>query len=116
MPHTRQDAALLLRVLPLALLLAGCARSNGAAEPEAGSTESPAAESERSMTIEEVLKQRTPELMRLDGVVGVGQGVCEGTPCIRVYIVADSIAATLPPRVDGYRVDPVVTGPIRIGE
>jgi hypothetical protein len=116
MPHARQEAALLLRALPLALLLAGCAGSNGAAEPESGSTAPPSAESERSMTIDEVLKQRTPELMQLEGVVGVGQGVCDGTPCIRVYIVADSSAAGLPARLDGYRVDPVVTGPVRIGD
>ena len=116
MPYARQEAALLLRALPLALLLAGCAGSNGAAEPESGTTASPAAESERSVTIEDVLKQRTPELMQLEGVVGVGQGMCDDTPCIRVYIVADSIAATLPARLDGYRVDPVVTGTVRIGD
>ena len=116
MPDARQEAALFLRALPLALLL-GCAGSNGAAEPQAEQAESSTAgEDERVMSIEEVLQARTPELMSIEGVVGTGQGICDDEPCIRVYIVADSVASSLPARLDGYRVDPVVTGRVRIGE
>lgn len=40
-----------------------------------------------SMTIEEALKTHTPELMSLPGVIGTGQGLCEGQPCVKVLVV-----------------------------
>ena len=39
------------------------------------------------MTIKDALTRYTDELMALPGVVGAGQGLCEGTPCIKVYVV-----------------------------
>jgi hypothetical protein len=39
------------------------------------------------MTIKEALIQHTDELMALPGVVGTAQGLCEGAPCIKVYVV-----------------------------
>jgi len=39
------------------------------------------------MTIPELLKERTGALMSIQGVVGTGQGLCEGKPCIKVYVV-----------------------------
>jgi hypothetical protein len=39
------------------------------------------------MTISEVLKERTGALMSIQGVVGTGQGLCDGRPCIKVYVV-----------------------------
>ena len=38
-------------------------------------------------TISEVLKERTGALMCIQGVVGTGQGLCDGKPCIKVYVV-----------------------------
>jgi hypothetical protein len=66
-----------------------------------------------SRPIEEVLKARTPELMRTDGVEGVGQGMCNERPCIRVYIRAAEVEKLLPRQLDGYVVDAVVTGMVR---
>lgn len=63
--------------------------------------------------IEVVLERRTPELMRRAGVQGVGQALCDGRPCIRVYLLDASVAASLPDTLDGYPVSTVVTGPIR---
>ena len=65
------------------------------------------------VTIEDVLARRAPELMRIDGVEGVGQALCDTTPCIRVYIRTDTVAARLPRTLEGYAVDPVVTGTVR---
>jgi hypothetical protein len=39
------------------------------------------------MKIPEVLKERTGALMSIQGVVGTGQGLCDGRPCIKVYVV-----------------------------
>lgn len=66
-------------------------------------------------TIEQVLAAHTPELLRIEGVEGVGQGLCEDAPCIRVYIRRPEVAGRLPGRLDGYPVSPVVTGVIRPG-
>jgi hypothetical protein len=63
--------------------------------------------------IEDVLRRHTPELMRIEGVQGVGEAVCDGTPCIRVYVLDAAAEARVPARVDGVRVSAVITGPIR---
>ena len=41
-------------------------------------------------TIEQVLKERTPDLMSLPGVVGTAQSLCEGRPCIKVFVVKET--------------------------
>lgn len=38
------------------------------------------------MTIAEVLKERAGALMSVRGVVGVGQGLCNGRACVKVYV------------------------------
>ena len=35
----------------------------------------------------EVLKEHTKELMSFPGVVGTALGLCDGRPCIKVYVV-----------------------------
>ena len=40
-----------------------------------------------SKTIEEVLKEHTEELMSIPGVVGTGEGLCDGKPCIKVFVL-----------------------------
>lgn len=68
-----------------------------------------------SPTIEEVLVAHTDSLMALPGVVGTAIGLCDGTPCIRVFL-ADSSTQNrerIPTRLEGYRVKAEVTGPIR---
>lgn len=71
--------------------------------------------------IEEVQEAHTPAWMELPGVVGTGIGLCdreEGAdpprePCIRVFLSRASPEAeeAIPERVEGYRVELVVTGP-----
>ena len=39
------------------------------------------------MTIEEALKAHTGELMSLPGVAGTAQGLCQGQPCVKVFVV-----------------------------
>jgi len=49
-----------------------------------------AAEGEKAVaetTITEVLQERTEALMSVQGVVGAGQGLCDGRPCVKVYVV-----------------------------
>ena len=61
-------------------------------------------------SIEEAVRRASMDFMKMDGVTGVGQGLCDGTPCIRVYVLTDAAAARLPKSQDGHPVSPVVTG------
>jgi hypothetical protein len=56
--------------------------------------------------IEEVQEAFTPEWMDLPGVVGTGIGLCEGQPCIKVFVAGPirQLADRIPNEVDGYRV------------
>ena len=91
--------------LGVALLLAAC--SAGGADPT-GREDQAVTED-----IEAVLERRTPELMRIEGVQGVGQGLCDGAPCIRVYVLDAAAQARVPARLDGFPVSTVITGVIR---
>ncbi|HEX2166122.1 MAG TPA: hypothetical protein VHG09_02680 [Longimicrobiales bacterium] len=65
------------------------------------------------MDIEKVLAQHTPALMRIEGVQGVGQALCDSVPCIRVYVLDAAAEARVPPRLDDIPVSTVITGVIR---
>ncbi|NQU97375.1 MAG: hypothetical protein HQ548_07010 [Chloroflexi bacterium] len=69
--------------------------------------------------IETVLAEAADSLMALPGVVGVGQGECDGSPCIRVF-VADEMSDVdehIPREIGGFPVEVVETGPFRaLGE
>lgn len=67
-------------------------------------------------TIEEVQEAHTAAWMKIPGVVGTGIGLCDDTePCIRVFLEAPSPEAdrAIPRRVEGHRVELVVTGAFR---
>ena len=68
----------------------------------------------QTKTIEEVLKEHTDALMAIEGVVGVGQGLCDGKDCIKVFVIAKSpeLEEEIPDEIDGYAVDIVVSGEI----
>lgn len=66
-----------------------------------------------SSDIEDVLARRTPELMRIEGVAGVGQALCDGKPCIRVYVLDAAAQTRIPASIDGVRTSAVITGQIR---
>jgi hypothetical protein len=64
--------------------------------------------------IEDVLKEHTPELMAIDGVVGTAEGQENGQPCILVFLVRDTrqLRDRIPTQIEGYRVKLQVTGEI----
>lgn len=63
-------------------------------------------------SIDSIIERRSPELMAIPGVLGVGQALCGDSPCIRLYIHDDSVRSRLPTSLDGVPVDAVVTGTI----
>lgn len=65
--------------------------------------------------IDQVLKEHTDSLMAIPGVVGTGQGLCSGEPCIRVFVVekTDELLKQIPSEIEGYTVDIEATGVIR---
>ncbi len=36
------------------------------------------------ISITQALKEATPDLMKIEGVVGTAQGLCAGAPCIKL--------------------------------
>jgi len=68
-----------------------------------------------SKTTEAVLAAHTDSLMALPGVVGTAIGLCDGVPCIRVFLADANAAARrrIPEQLEGYPVKVEVTGPIR---
>jgi hypothetical protein len=48
----------------------------------------------------------TGRLMSLPGVVGTAQGLCSGSPCIKVFVIKKSteLDRNIPDKIDGYPV------------
>ena len=69
----------------------------------------------RALTIEEVLKEHTDELMSIPGVVGTAQGLCDGKPCIKVYVIKKTpeLEQKIPDILEGYPVVAQETGEFR---
>lgn len=65
--------------------------------------------------IEEVLKEHTDDLMAIPGVVGTGQGLCDGKPCIKVFVIKKTIELQekISGKLEGYPVKIEETGEIR---
>ena len=60
------------------------------------------------LSLREVLEAHRRQLMKIDGVVGVGIGLCEDDPskkCIVVYITSKDRPAELPDELEGYPVE-----------
>lgn len=66
-------------------------------------------------TISAVLKEHTPGLMSLPGVVGTAQGQCAGEPCIKVFVTktTSDLLRRIPSTIEGYPVAVEETGEIR---
>ena len=66
-------------------------------------------------SLEEVLQEHTDSLMAMSGVVGTAQGLCDGEPCIRVFVIkkSDELMGQIPPMIEGYPVDVQETGEFR---
>jgi len=68
-----------------------------------------------SKTIGEVLKEHARILMSIPGVVGAGEGRCEGKPCIKVFVIKKTpeLDQKIPTTLEGYRVIIEETGEIK---
>ena len=86
---------------------AGCMRRT--AEDHEGEKNMP------TKTIEEVLDEYTDEWMSIPGVVGTAQGLDDGKPCIKVYVIEKTpeIDRTIPKVLHGHPVVVEQTGEIR---
>lgn len=64
---------------------------------------------------EEFPRDRTERLMGMPGVVGVAQGLCDGKPCIKVFVVkaTPALVKAISASVEGYPVDIEETGELR---
>ncbi|HEY6008767.1 MAG TPA: hypothetical protein VIU40_10630 [Geobacteraceae bacterium] len=69
----------------------------------------------QARTIEVVLREHTRELMSLPGVVGTALGLCDGRPCIKVYVVTlmPDVEQKIPSALEGYPVSVEETGELR---
>ena len=66
-------------------------------------------------SLEEVLQEHTDSLMTMSGVMGTAQGLCDGEPCIRLFVIkkSDELMGQIPPMIEGYPVDVQETGEFR---
>ena len=94
--------------LAFALLL-GC---NGARSPVPGVDEEAPVADTSIIAAQEAL---TREVMGRAGVTGTAIGLCDGEPCIKVYLTssAPEVREGIPTRYRGFTVDVEVTGELR---
>lgn len=83
-----------------------------------GASNKPNEQRRNSMTTKtatEVLEEHAQELMSIPGVVGIAQGLCNGKPCIKVYISEKTpeVSEKVPPFLEGYPVMVEETGKIQ---
>jgi hypothetical protein len=67
------------------------------------------------ISIANAIESYGPELMELEHVVGIGESLCNGEPCIRVYLAqADSDTLNeIPTKLDGITVIKEISGSFR---
>ena len=65
-------------------------------------------------TIQDALKEGNRRLLSVPGVVGTAQGLCDGKPCIRIYVLrrTPELVRQIPDMIDGYPVVVEETGAI----
>ena len=65
--------------------------------------------------IEVVLEEHTPRLMAISGVNGTGLGLCNGRPCIKVFVIekTPALEAQIPSLLEGHEVAIEETGEFR---
>jgi len=68
-----------------------------------------------SKPIKKVLEEHTLKLMSIEGVVGTAEGLCNGKPCIKVYVIKKTRQLTqrIPTTLEGYPVVIEETGEFR---
>ncbi len=67
------------------------------------------------MTLNDILERHTKVLMAVPGVVGTGEGLCKGSPCIKVFVIRKTpdLQERIPKNLDGYPVIIEEIGEIR---
>ncbi len=70
------------------------------------------------MSIEEAHKALTDSLMSEAGIAATAISVCDGTPCLKVYVVArtDEVMSRIPKTFEGYQVTVMESGEIEARE
>lgn len=65
--------------------------------------------------INEVLKEHSKAMMSMPGVVGTGQGLFEGKPCIKVFVIKKTpdLEEKIPKTLEGYPVVIEETGKVK---
>ena len=65
--------------------------------------------------IEAVLEQAVERFMGLQGVVGVAQGECDGSPCVKILVAVRTaeLVREIPSLLEGYAVEIEETGEFR---
>ena len=66
-------------------------------------------------TIKEVLRKYTDDLMSIQGVVGIGEGLCKDKPCIKIFVIrkTSELEEKIPKELEGHPVKVEETGEIR---
>lgn len=117
-PGIRASAAGLVLALSTSLAAAPLLADVQGANIQGADLQKARVQQEGAMTeksIESVLDAHAPALMAHPEVVGTGVGLCDGSPCIKVFVIARSaeLRQRIGAEIEGYRVDLVETGPIR---
>ncbi len=96
-----------IATLLLAIIVVSCA--DNPADGHKGVNSIPA------KPIEEVLKTHTGRLISIPGVVGTAQGLCDGKPCIKVFVAKKTpqLEQKIPHALAGFPVVIQETGEIR---
>jgi hypothetical protein len=60
----------------------------------------------------EIITHQGELIMELEDVVGIGEGLCDGEPCIRVFLASDNAASIAKVRelLEGVRLEIEVSG------
>lgn len=68
-----------------------------------------------SQDISAALERLSRQIMTLPGVAAIGESLCDGEPCLRVYVVdlTPEVEARIPSSFEGYRVVVEQSGEIR---
>ncbi len=109
-----------LRLVGLVLLGAGVAVAIRTNRGPSGVDE-PTVQEESAvpgMSIEDAHKALTDSLMLEAGIAGTGISECDGSPCLKVYVVArtDEVMSRIPETFEGYRVTVMESGEIEARE
>ena len=70
------------------------------------------------MSIEDAHKALADSLMFETGIAGTGISECDGTPCLKVYVVSqtDGVTSRIPKTFEGYQVTVMESGELEARE